>query len=311
MSFLISVPDALRQSVEAATGGKQTVLYDEHGVPSYMYVLPKFRYEDIGFDAELGTGVCTAFLVDGVEVDQIFLGVYQASNLGGRACSLPGREVWRSINWDNARAACTSKGAGWDMMTVHDWAAVAVWCAANGYEPGGNTNYGRYHADHSQFGRLVTGGYPGVDDGVANILAGTGPDAWRHDGSATGISDLVGNVWEWLWGAKTVDGRLYAATDNDLGVAESSWADTGVDIVEANPWTSSSVNGTQLTDRMLFTYPGIDLQGRLYINTDGERFPFRGGSRNLGGGAGLAALNLADARSNSYTGIGFRPRFVI
>lgn len=311
MSFLISVPDALRQSVEAATGGRMTVIYDDNGLPSYMYVLPKFRYEDIGFDAELGTGVCTAFLVNGVEVDQIFIGAYQASDLGGYACSLPGREVWRSIDWDAARAACTSKGAGWDMMTVHDWAAVALCCAANGYQPSGNTDHGRYHADHGQFGRRVDGGYPGDSSGIGNILAGTGPDAWRHDGGSAGISDLVGNVWEWLWGAKTIDGRIFAAPDNDVSLAEGSWTDTGVDLVSANPWTSSSVSGTQLTDRILWTYAGIDLEGYLTINTSGERFPLRGGNRIGGGNAGLAALALNYARSASYTSFGFRPRFAL
>mgnify|MGYP003609996268 CR=1 FL=1 len=57
--------DTLRESVEAATGGKVTVLYDDKGYPSYMNVIPKFKVEDI--DASLGTGVHPAFIVGGVE----------------------------------------------------------------------------------------------------------------------------------------------------------------------------------------------------------------------------------------------------
>lgn len=34
MSLQISIPDALRQSVEAASGGVNTVLYDDKGYPS-------------------------------------------------------------------------------------------------------------------------------------------------------------------------------------------------------------------------------------------------------------------------------------
>lgn len=36
--------------------------------------------------------------------------------------------------------------------------------------------------------------------------------------------------------------------------------------------------------------------------------PIRGGNRNNAGNAGLAALNLNNARSNSNSNIGFRPR---
>ncbi|MCC5811220.1 MAG: hypothetical protein JJU06_12695 [Ectothiorhodospiraceae bacterium] len=309
--MIISTPDALRQSVEAATGGRMTVLYDDHGLPNYMYVIPRFRYEDLGFDSELGSGVVTAFLVDGQQKDEIFIGAYQASRVGDVACSLPGREVWRSINWDDSLAACTTKGEGWHMMTVHEWAAVALFCKANGYEPTGNTDYGRHHDNHHEFGRRSDGGDLGDSSGVGNIFAGTGPDAWRHDGSPTGIADLVGNVWEWLWGAKLQDGRIYAVEDNDTSVDESSWQDTGADLTDANPWTSSDVTGTQLTDRILFTYPGIDLGGRLYVNDEGERFPRRGGSRGNGSDAGLAALSLNDSRSLTYTHTGFRPAFVI
>ena len=34
--------DTLRESVEAATGGKVTVLYDDKGYPSYMNVIVSF-----------------------------------------------------------------------------------------------------------------------------------------------------------------------------------------------------------------------------------------------------------------------------
>lgn len=38
-----------------------------------------------------------------------------------------------------------------------------------------------------------------------------------------------------------------------------------------------------------------------------ERLPIRGGNWNNGSGAGVFALNLNNARSNSNTNIGFRP----
>ena len=52
----ILIVDQLRRSVEAATGGRQTVLYTAKGQPSHMYVFPRFNCEDIAPGGELGTG---------------------------------------------------------------------------------------------------------------------------------------------------------------------------------------------------------------------------------------------------------------
>ena len=41
MAFTFSIKDTYRQAVEAASGGKQTVLYDDKGYPSIMNVIPK------------------------------------------------------------------------------------------------------------------------------------------------------------------------------------------------------------------------------------------------------------------------------
>ncbi|MGL5039186.1 MAG: hypothetical protein ACRC6D_03520, partial [Aeromonas sp.] len=60
----IFVKDSLRASVEAATGGRQTVLYTAKGQPSYMYVMNAFNREDV--DPSVGTGIHPMFLVDGV-----------------------------------------------------------------------------------------------------------------------------------------------------------------------------------------------------------------------------------------------------
>src|SRR5699024_1359582 len=96
---MIFTPDSLRTQVEAATGGHITVLYDDKGYPSYMRVVPKFRYEDLGMETLLGTGVATAFLKNGQEKSEIFVGQYPATLFDGRACSLPGKDPRTSINF--------------------------------------------------------------------------------------------------------------------------------------------------------------------------------------------------------------------
>jgi hypothetical protein len=311
MSIIIATPDSLRAQVEAATGGKVTVLYDDKGFPSYMHVIPKFRYEDLGFGDQLGTGVATAFVKGSSELSEIFIGQYQAQVHDNRAVSLPGRDPRASITYDASKTACEAKGAGWHLMTMHEWAAIALWCKANGFSPRGNTNYGRAHDATHEVARRQDGGTAGESSGTARILTGSGPASWRHDGTMGGIADLVGNVWEWQDGMKLVDGRVFASADNDYTRAEEDWDDTGIDLGATSGWNTSGTTGSQLTDRLLITHAGVDFQGRLYTTLEGERFPGRGGGWSSGSHAGLGALHLDSTRASTAALRGFRPAFAL
>ncbi len=335
---IIIAKDSLRASIEGETGGRMTVLYDDSGNPNVMHVLPRFRYEDLGFSTEMGTGTCNAFdLGAGSYRSEIFLAAYQAVSVGGVACSLPHQNPWVSINFDNAKSACTSKGTGWHLMNMHEWAAVALWCMANGFEPRGSTNHGRAHDAAHEVGTRQDGDTyaPGDSAGVGNTLTGSGPAAWRHDNNVSGISDLVGNVWEWQDGFYLSEGEIFANPDNDYTLAEASWPTAGkfmrgdinsgqVTLAEAgsaaestvsNVWSTTPLDAgytsSQLLRRLLVEPAGISPQGRLYARDYGERFPLRGGARNNGGYAGLAALGLHDSRANANSNLGFRPAFAI
>ena len=74
MPLTISAPDSLRASVEAASGGRQTVLYTALGQPTFLNVIPKFNGPDV--DAGLPAGVHPAFVVNGVEKKELFLIVF-------------------------------------------------------------------------------------------------------------------------------------------------------------------------------------------------------------------------------------------
>jgi len=336
---LIIMRDTLRAAVEGDTGGRMTVLYDDQGNPSVMHVLPRFRYEDLGFSTEMGTGTATAFDAgSGSMRSEIFIGAYQSVDVGGLACSLPHQNPWVSVNFDSAKAACTNKGAGWHLMTMHEWAAVALWCMANGFEPRGNTDHGRAHDAPHEVGTRQDGDTwpPGDSNGLGNILTGSGPAAWRHDAAVSGIADLVGNVWEWQDGLKLVDGEIFANLDNDHTLAEANWPSASRWVLNGiNPgdptlsdaagtpagdsqfvtWASMPLSAgytqSQLLRRLLVEPAGISPQGGFWARDFDERVPVRGGSRNSGGSAGLAALNLNAGRGVASSGIGFRPAFVI
>jgi hypothetical protein len=296
----IWVRDKERQALEAASGGLCTIERTTNGQACHMFVLPKTRWEDLLPGQELGTGTHEAFIENGVEKSEILLGIYQAATLNGELVSQPGLAPRRSIDWDQSNSE--AQAAGFNLFGNWEWSAVAFWCMANGYQPTGNTDNGRSHSNPHQRGIL------GLDS-VDNTATGSGPNEWNHNNAANGIADLVGNVWEWQWGFKMVDGRIFIAHDNDRSLAESGWADSGYDLPsDANPWSSLAQAGaTQQVQRALIVPNGVsDPDGRLYANLSGERFPVRGGYRNDAAGAGLGALFLSGSRGYASSSFGLR-----
>ena len=302
--------DGLRRSVEAASGGKMSVFYTAKGQPSYFVRIPKFNCEDVAPGGELGTGVHEAFKFGDDYDAEIWVGAYTGAALNGEGVSQPGIPAGYSINYDNSRAACQACGPGFDLQTHWDWAAIMHWCMANGFEPRGNTNHGRHHDERFETGTRQDNGAPGDSSGIGNILLGSGPAGWRHDGTMSGISDLVGNVFEWMSGFKMVDGRILLSPDNEI-VAESAYIDSGFDMPDNRTWAPMDTTGaSELLKRAGIVPKGIsDPAGYLYTTLTGERLPFRGGARNYAGYAGLGALYLIGARTHSVSVFGFRPRF--
>lgn len=319
----IFTKDTLRASVEAATGGKVTVLYDDKGYPSYMNIIPKFNVEDV--DPLLGTGVHPMFLKGGVEKNEVFIGQHLSTVQDSRAVSLPGLNPKSYVNFDQAKQYCENKGSGWHLMTNWEWAGVKLWMDANGFVPRGNTNYGRSHEALYETAARVDNGTPGVASGTARTLTGSGPASWRHDGTASGISDLVGNMWEWQDGLKIVDGKIFMPADNNYSLDEDSWNDTGLFIdnsgiisdSKTGDWSSNlfwkdvtSKDGVAIPDSLkqacIVPLEGSTTKGRFYANNIGERLPSRGGFWSNGEDAGPGALLLYYERSTSSTSLGFR-----
>ena len=216
-SIDISVKDAARQAVEGATGGKVTIMYDAKGNPNYMVRIPKFNIQDV--DATLGTGVHPAFIVNGVEKSEIWIGQHVGSLVNGVLCSLPGKDPANTFNFDSALNYCRNKGTGWHTMTTMEWNAIALWCKKNGFIPRGNTNYGRSSDATYETGTRYDGVAPGTASGTARTITGSGPSSWRHNNDFAGISDLVGNVWEWAPGFRLVAGELQVIANNDAAMS--------------------------------------------------------------------------------------------
>jgi len=213
----IFIKDDLRASVEAATGGLVTVLYTASGHPSYMCIIPKFNLQDI--DPELGTGPHPAFVVNGIEKSEIFIGQHTGIVKDGNLLSLPGVNPSTGANFDTFRTWAANNGPGWHLMTNAEWMAIALWCWKNGFMPRGNNQYGRDHASTWEAARLIDGGTPGEVQGSGITYTGSGPASWRHNGQSSGIADMNGNVFEWLAGYRLFDGEIQIMPNNDAADA--------------------------------------------------------------------------------------------
>lgn len=344
---------AYREAVEAASSGKNTVKYDAQGNPNVMVWINKFNCEDVnqaiidrhGIDYQLGTGVFPAFIKNGVQMRGFWYAKYQASAGANGGCSVVGGVSPRThVNYDAAKALCTSKGAGWHLASNWEWLAVAYLGLAYGDQPRGDTNYGRAHdAKHETATRASAAHAPGDTAHSAPSLTGTGPATWSHDGTQFGVYDMAGNVWELQDQLKMQDGQIIHTIDNNPDLDESSWpahecyldstGTTGGGVIlnsmienrlgtlgdsqnsgssNSNTW-SVTTKSDSYVESELMRQAGIEpavnanFKGSLYSRNYGERLPFRGGAWNSASAAGLGALNFGNSRAIANSSVGFRP----
>lgn len=306
------------------------VIFDNAGKPSIMVRIPKFNLSDVIEGAP--DTPHPAFIVNGAEVPEIWISKYQNVIVDERAYSLPYQEPAVNMTYDEARTACEAKGPGWHLMSNAEWAAIALWAKKNGTLPRGNNNWG------SDYSRNEEKGVPGRG---SKVLTGSGPASWSHDGTAEGVYDLNGNVWEWVSGLRLYNGEIQIIPDNQVAkqpdqskdseqwtpvladgkIVKYTESENGVDITVGS---AKGYAGCQFMDlkadfpvpdfvKALALFPSDNAKHQEFFWMDteeGEALPLRGGSWDYGSLAGVFALFLAHARSYSNSAIGFRSAFI-
>lgn len=224
------------------------MLFDDKGLPSVMVKIPKMTLADLGIGTS--TAVHPAFIVNGQEVDAVYISKYQNIVKNSRAYSLPGKDPQATINFDTSLADCKNKGAGWHLMTRAEWALLALWCKKNGTQPLGNNNYGKDHSETLQKAIPMTYDTNGR---INHVATGTGPLEWSHDRTPSGIWDLNGNVHEWVGGIRTYNGELQILADNNAADNTKSQAASSSEwkAIDATDGSLITPNGSGTTENSI------------------------------------------------------------
>ena len=339
--------DDMKLAVESLTGGKNTVLLDDAGLPSVVVAFPKHTNKELfGGSDQTHSG----HIVNGVEKSVMYVDKFQDIVYGGRGYSLPMRDPATYVNFDQAVQYARAKGKGWGLIPFALWAEIALFCRANGTMPHGNNNYGSDASYPLEKG--VGTYYDSSAKKERRTATGSGPETWNHDGTGAGIADLNGNIWEWNAGLRLVDGEIQIIPycnsmlqEVSLGSASTSWKAIASDGSLVDPGTSGTLKYSNSANQLattvtptdsgrwesfsamtlasgltapeiakeLILYPaeaGGDYGGDYHgWNTSGERVADCGGNWRTGGDAGVFYVSLRDTRSNSDGDLGFRSAF--
>lgn len=248
-------------------------LYDQHGKKHDMKIIPKFRIEDV--DPRFGSGIHPAFVVGGIEIDAICIGMEHEEDENGRAIV--------RVDFDQAKKHCADKGDGWHLMTNLEWSAMVMWSIKEG---------------ENAIDEIGT-----IWEWVDGLKLADGQIIMPID------NDFMANESEWKRFDIYVDFEdmvpvfSNAVTNQDYD--GDRWSDIKV---------RDGVVVDELLLKAMIIPPDqhdmSDIKGYFWADNCGERVPLRGGTWYNGADAGLGALNLFFARSYSNGNIGFRPAYI-
>lgn len=239
------------QGAVAEFGAGNKVIYDDIGMPSIMYGVPKMKYSDIitgGTDE-----VLPFWIVDGEEKNTIWVSKFPNIVESDRAYSLGMRLPKNYITFDQAVAACKNKGNGWHLNQTGIFACLNLLSQKLGTVPHGNTNYGKDYYHAYEHGIQPQGE-------TQRTLTGSGEPTWYHNHDTSGIADLCGNVWEWTGGLRLVDGEIQIIPygncmklDCDMSAASTLWKAIMPDGTLVEPGTAGTlkIDRTSASDATL------------------------------------------------------------
>jgi hypothetical protein len=305
------------------------------GQDSWFFGISKKTWTELRPDNALGSGTHEAFIEAGIEREMLWIGAFPACVVNGEVVCQPNVFPSTGYTQDEEIALCSNTTIiGFEgkhrAMSNWDWSLLLHLAIATGYQPSGNTQYGKYHANP-----LISG------HGTTVTKTGSMGQSSYHNNTFTGISGLVGDVWERpgiIGGMYLQDGQIYLAADNGSAPVATGYYFTGSsetaqgtpsivssagDVVRngegfydviggANGFASLTGSGSVALKRagIIPVSSTTAPNGAIWVKNSDRRAPLRGGGWHDGAFSGLGALSLYAAPSYRYSDIGFRPAFV-
>lgn len=304
---------------------RNEVIFDDRGRPDILVV---FTPDELKLPDTL----------KGRKVKEYAISKYPNTMIDGRPYSLPFMPPAVNVNHDEAIRLCEAKGPGWHLITNDEWAALARQSWENDTVPTGNTNSGKSHSHPEQKGTTYQNSY-------GKTLAGSGPIEWNHDRTAEGVADMVGNVWEHVGGVRFLNGQAQIIPNNEAAAGADQSPDskewTAIYTPDGDPVYYNVKDGEivlqptapegkdydgvpfcdlheradmdvpdKLIELGLYPAPGYEGEEYFWLDTDGERCVYRGGSWGNGANAGVFYLSGSHSRSDVYWYLGFRSALV-
>ncbi len=305
----ITAPGSTYFNAHPVFGGIQDVTLDSQ----VMVKIPKFYFKRAIIASGANTGkeawwvsdqpvsgfeIHPAFRSAGADIDQIYVGKYQASSDGTKLKSVSGvlPAVSKSLTTFQGEAAARNTGGvtGFMLWSVFQWSAIQWLYLVE--------NATMDSQEKTGMGRVSTSSAANVD--AADVAQAT----YR------GIVGLWGNVWQWMDGLKTVATTGYVNLWDRNG--NKTWVDTGRKRAAADgtiyPTTFMDGVGAGFNYDDVFigdTGPtsNADATAPDYQQFAlGEYFPFVGGYWFNALDAGLWHVRCSLAASNTSTDIGAR-----
>ncbi len=290
-------------------------------LPSVVVPFKRLNYSDVISGGTQET--LPAFITNGQEKSEIYISKYQNVVVNDRAYSLPLKCPAVMIDFDTAIAACANKGAGWHLTTNALFSSIGLWCGKNGTNPHGNNNFGQDINNPLEKGSPC--GSRGALGEVLTTAAGSGPVNWYHNHKLTGISDLNGNVAEYVSGLRLFDGEIQVIPygnamrfDCNMGVNSTLWKAIRADGSFVAPGTNGALKYNYADGKLVLNAETIPLIAKaLVIATEidgdsgmisGEWLAVRGGDWSSGEKAGVLALDFKE-RGQQYMSVGFRSAY--
>lgn len=240
-----------------------------------------------------GFHIHPAFMKDGKEVPCFYIGAYEASANGSKACSLSGKSPWVNITNPAAISACAARNTGsagseqygWHLQTVYERAAIALLM-------------------------MIELGTPNVQTAIAsgNVSSSAAQATGATAAKWRGIHEFWGNVWEHTDGIKTDASSRIQIFDNE---GKGTYKNTNV--VLPGGWIKETSrakgDGFDLGDVFVPSVcDGTETNGTYadYSWVSTNCVLYQSGGWASGSQCGAFAFIAAYAASSSGSGIGFR-----